>query len=148
MKKVFFRMLPVVATGLVLTACNNAEEVKKQVDEQNAKIQSLVDEKLAGLQTEADAACTALVDSLANAQYEAWVAEEGAKKGGKKPVVKPKPTTTKTETTKKEEPKGGLQGKSDQSQQQTGGIKSKSDENQQAQPGGGGLRQKRDGAPK
>lgn len=100
MKKVFFRMLPVVATGLVLTACNNAEEVKKQVDEQNAKIQSLVDEKLTGLQTEADAACTALVDSLANAQYEAWVAEEGAKKGGKKPVVKPKPTTTKTETTK------------------------------------------------
>lgn len=98
MKKVFFRMLPVVATGLVLTACNNAEEVKKQVDEQNAKIQSLVDEKLAGLQTEADATCTALVDSLANAQYEAWVAAEGAKKGVKKPVAKPKPTTTKTET--------------------------------------------------
>jgi predicted small secreted protein len=97
MKKTFLRMLPVVATGLVLTACNNAEEVKKQVDEQNAKIQSLVDEKLSGLQTEADATCAALVDSLANAKYNEWVATEGKKKGVKS-APKPKPTTTKTET--------------------------------------------------
>jgi len=95
MKKIFFRMLPVVATGVVLTACNNAEEVKKQTDEQNAKIQSLVDEKLAGLQTEADAACTALVDSLATAKYDEWVLAEESKKPGAKPKPKPKPQEPK-----------------------------------------------------
>lgn len=103
MKKIFFRMLPVVATGVVLTACNNAEEVKKQTDEQNAKIQTLVDEKLAGLQTEADATCTALVDSLATAKYDEWVAAE-SKKPGAKPKPKPKPADKpKAEEPKKQE---------------------------------------------
>lgn len=96
MKKIFFRMLPVIATGVVLTACNNAEEVKKQTDEQNTKIQSLVDAKLGELQTQADQECTALVDSLAQAQYGEWYAKEGKKKGVK-PAPKPKP--------KAEEPK-------------------------------------------
>jgi len=104
MKKIFFRMLPVVATGVVLTACNNAEEVKKQTDEQNAKIQTLVDEKLAGLQTEADAACTALVDSLATAKYDEWVLAEESKKPGAKPKPKPKPADKpKAEEPKKQE---------------------------------------------
>lgn len=143
MKKIFFRMLPVIATGVVLTACNNAEEVKKQTDEQNTKIQSLVDAKLGELQTQADQECTALVDSLAQAQYGEWYAKEGKKKGVK-PAPKPK---SKAEEPKKEEPKGGLQGKSDQQQETGGGLKSKSDQNQQAQPGGGGLRQKRDKTP-
>lgn len=103
MKKIFFRMLPVVATGVVLTACNNAEEVKKQTDEQNAKIQSMVDEKLAGLQTEADAACTTLVDSLATAKYDEWVLAE-SKKPGAKPKPKPKPADKpKAEEPKKQE---------------------------------------------
>lgn len=101
MKKIFFRMLPVLATGVVLTACNNAEEVKKQTDEQNAKIQSLVDEKLAGLQTEADAACTTLVDSLATAKYDEWFAAESKKPAAKpKPKPKPKPEEPKKTETK------------------------------------------------
>ena len=99
MKKIFFRMLPVVATGVVLTACNNAEEVQKQKDAEVAKIQALVDEKLAELQTAADAECTALVDSLATAKYDEWVAAESKKKGGVKPKPKPKaPETKKPET--------------------------------------------------
>lgn len=96
MKKIFFRMLPVVATGVVLTACNNAEEVKKQTDEQNAKIQTLVDEKLAGLQAGVDSSCTVYVDSLATAKYDEWVATSAPKKGATKP---------KKADTKKADPK-------------------------------------------
>ena len=98
MKKIFFRMLPVVATGVVMTACNNAEEVKKQTEEQNTKIQSMVDAKLGDLQTQVDQECTALVDSLAQAKYDEWYAAEGKKKGVK-PAPKPKP---KAEEPKKE----------------------------------------------
>jgi hypothetical protein len=103
MKKIFFRMLPVVAAGAVLTACNNAEEVKKKTDEQNAKIQSLVDAKLGELQTKADADCNALIDSLATAKYEAWLATEGKKKGAK-PTPKPAPKPKAEEPKKPAEP--------------------------------------------
>lgn len=100
-----------LAVAIALTSCNNAAEVKKQVDDQNAKIQTLVDEKLNALQQEVDAECTAKVDSAAKVAFEAWQAEEAAaKKGGKKPAVKPKPVTPKKEEPKKEEPKKGFGG--------------------------------------
>ena len=93
-----------LAVAIALTSCNNAAEVKKQVDEQNAKIQTLVDEKLNGLQDQVNAECTTKVDSLANVAYTAWLEEEAAaaKKGGKKPAPKPKPKPVEP---KKEEAK-------------------------------------------
>ncbi|HLP50229.1 MAG TPA: hypothetical protein VK154_05055 [Chitinophagales bacterium] len=94
MKKIFMNLSAgtTLAVAIALTSCNNAAEVKKQVDEQNAKIQTLVDEKLNGLQDQVNAECTAKVDSLANVAYAAWLEEEAAaKKGGKKPAPKPAP---------------------------------------------------------
>lgn len=108
MKKIFMNLSAgtTLAVAIALTSCNNAAEVKKQVDDQNAKIQTLVDEKLNALQQEVDAECTAKVDSAAKVAFETWQAEEAAaKKGGKKPAVKPKPVTPKKEEPKKEEPK-------------------------------------------
>lgn len=97
-----------LAVAIALTSCNNAAEVKKQVDDQNAKIQTLVDEKLNALQQEVDTECAAKVDSAANVAFAAWQAEEAAaKKGGKKPAVKPKPKPVEP---KKEEPKKGFGG--------------------------------------
>lgn len=95
-----------LAVAIALASCNNAEQVKKQVDEQNAKIQTLVDEKLNGLQEQVNAECAAKVDSAANVAFAAYQEEQAAaaKKGGKKPVVKPKPVVKKEEP-KKEEPK-------------------------------------------
>lgn len=79
-----------LAVAIALTSCNNAEQTKKQVDEQNAKIQSQVDEKLGALKTQVDAECTAKIDSIANEKFTAWKAEEAknTKKGGKKPTPK------------------------------------------------------------
>ena len=92
-----------LAVAIALTSCNNAEQVKKQVDEQNAKIQSEVDAKLNGLQDQVNTECAAKVDSLATAAFTAWKEEEAkaAKKGGKKPAPKPKVK----ETPKAEKPK-------------------------------------------
>jgi len=100
MKKIFLNLSAgtTLAVAVALTACNNAEQVKKQVDEQNAKIQSLVDEKLNGLQEQVNAECAAKVDSLANAAYAAWQEEQAKATKGKKPAPK-KPAP------KKEEPK-------------------------------------------
>lgn len=106
MKKIFMNLSvgTTLAVAITLASCNNAEQVKKQVDEQNAKIQSAVDEKLNGLQEQVNTECAAKVDSLANVAYAAWQAEEAAaaKKGGKKPAPKPKPKPVEP---KKEEPK-------------------------------------------
>jgi hypothetical protein len=103
MKRIFMTMTgaATVALAIALNSCNNAEQVKKQVDEQNAKIQTQVDEKLNALQDEANKACSAKVDSLANAKFAEWKAEEEkSHKGGKaKPKPKPKPEP------KKEQPK-------------------------------------------
>jgi len=111
MKKIFMNISAgtTLAVAIALTACNNAEQVKKQVDEQNAKIQSQVDEKLNAVKAQADADCTAKVDSAAQVAFAAWQDEQakGAKKGGKKPAPKPKPK----ETPKKETPKTGNEGK-------------------------------------
>jgi hypothetical protein len=102
MKKIFMTLSAgtTLALAIALGSCNNAEQVKKQVDEQNAKIQSMVDEQLNAAKAEADAACTARIDSSANAEFAAWKEAEAknAKKGGKKPAPKPKET-------KKDEPK-------------------------------------------
>ena len=122
MKKIF--MIFVAGAALALSSCNNAEEVKKQTEEQDAKITALVDEKLAGLQTQVDEECAALVADSAAAAYETWYAAEGKKKGAPKPAAKPKPkptTPTKVEP-KKPETKGDKMGG-------TGGedTKSKSD---------------------
>jgi len=106
MKKIFMNLSAgtTLAVAIALASCNNAEQVKKQVEEQNAKIQTAVDEKLNGLTETVNAECTAKVDSLANAAYATWQAEEAAaaKKGGKKPAPKPKPKPVEP---KKEEPK-------------------------------------------
>ena len=135
-------MIFVAGAALALSSCNNAEEVKKQTEEQDAKITALVDEKLAGLQTQVDEECAVLVADSAAAAYETWYATEGKKKGAPKPAAKPKPAAPVEP--KKEETKGGLQGKSDASQQTGGGLKSNSDQNQTQKPSGGGLREKRD----
>lgn len=105
MKKIFmtFSAVATFSAAIVLTSCNNAEQVKKQVDEQNAKIQSAVDEKLNGLNEEVNKACTATVDSLATVAFDAWQAEEAKAHKGKKPAPKPKPK----EQPKAEVPKKG-----------------------------------------
>lgn len=103
MKKIF--MIFVAGAALALSSCNNAEEVKKQTEEQDAKITALVDEKLAGLQTQVDEECAALVADSATKAYETWYAAEGKKKGAPKPAAKPKP---KPAAPVKEEPKTGL----------------------------------------
>lgn len=94
MKKIFM-ILSASATlmgAVVLTSCNNAEEVKKKTDEQNAAIQAAVDAKLSGLQDQANKDCSAMVDSLANVKFEAWKEEEAkAHKGKSKPKPKPAP---------------------------------------------------------
>jgi hypothetical protein len=102
MKKTLLTIAQVAAIAVIMNSCgSNAEEVKKQVDEQNATIQTKVDEKLAGLQTQVDMECTTLIDSTATAMYNDWYATEGKKKGAKpapKPAPKPKTETKKEET--------------------------------------------------
>ncbi len=105
MKKIFMNISVAATLGVavVLTACNNAEEVKKQVEEQNAAIQTLVDEKLNGLADQVNTECAAKIDSLANAAYATWQEEEAKLAKGKKPVAKkpaPKPVTPKAEPPK------------------------------------------------
>ena len=114
MKKIFMKLSAgtTLAIAIALASCNNAEQVKKQVDEQNAKIQTMVDEKLNGLQEQVNTACAAKVDSLAAVAFATFKEEAAAaaKKGGKKPAVKPKP---KPVVPKKEEPKGNTGKKGD-----------------------------------
>ncbi len=105
MKKIFMNLSAgtTLAVAVALASCNNAEEVKKQVDAQNATIQTLVDEKLNALQEQVNTECAAKVDSLANAAFAVYLEEEAklAKKGGKK-VAPPK---AKPVEPKKAEPK-------------------------------------------
>ena len=101
MKKIYI-ILSAAATvsfASTFTSCSNAEEVKKQQEEQAAKIQMMADEKLNALQEEVTAECASLVDSLANVQYAEFLAS--AKKGVKRAAPKPKPVAP----AKKEEPK-------------------------------------------
>ena len=89
--------------AIALNSCNNAEEVKKQVEAQNAAIQTAVDEKLNALQEQVNTECTTKIDSLANVAFAAYQ-EEAAKlaKSGKKPTVKPKPKPKPVEPKKDE----------------------------------------------
>jgi hypothetical protein len=104
MKKVFMKLSgpAVLALAIALNSCNNAEETKKKVDEQNNQIQTQVDAKLNGLQDQVNMECTAMVDSMATARYNEWMATEGSKKGGKAaPKTKTKKEATKKPTDKK-----------------------------------------------
>ena len=104
MKKTIISTLKVAAVALILASCNNAEEAKKLAEADAAAVQSAVDAKFAELQTEVDANCATLVDSIATEQYNAWVAEVSKKPGAVRPKPKPKPAPTP----KAEEPKTGL----------------------------------------
>ncbi|MBL7777383.1 MAG: hypothetical protein JNK66_03675 [Chitinophagales bacterium] len=97
MKKIVYTIITGTIVAFTLNSCNNAEEIAKQKEAENANIQKLVDEKLSALQTEAEAVCAAKVDSTATALYDEWYAKEGKKKGAK-PAVKPKPAPTPTPT--------------------------------------------------
>ena len=96
MKKIFITLSATVTfvIAITLAGCNSAEQVKKQMDEQNAKIQTLVDEKLAGLEERVNKECAAKVDSLANVAFNAWKEEQtkvkAPKKGGRKQTAKAK----------------------------------------------------------
>ncbi len=98
MKKIFMNISAgtTLAVAVALASCNNAEEVKKQVDAQNATIQTLVDEKLNALTEQVNTECATKVDSLANAAFAVYQ-EEAAKlaKGGKKVAPKKKPAEPK-----------------------------------------------------
>ena len=97
-----------LAIAIALASCNNAEQVKKQVDAQNASIQTLVDQKLNGLQEQVNTACAAKVDSLATAAYTTWKEGEAkAKKGGKKPAPKTKPKAEPKKPETKADKMGG-----------------------------------------
>jgi hypothetical protein len=102
MKKIFLVLGVCGAMAATLSSCNNAAETEKLTNEQNAKIQSLVDEKLTALEGEVAAECDAEVLAAATAEYDALVAAaaKGGKKVAVKPVAKPKPVEAK-----KEEPK-------------------------------------------
>ena len=117
MKKIFMNLTAgtTLAVAIALASCNNAEQVKKQVDEQNAKIQSAVDAKLGGLQDQVNTECAAKVDSLANVAFTAWKEEQAktAKKGGaKKPT--PKKPEPKKEPEKPKDPKVDIGQKTNQ----------------------------------
>jgi len=102
MKKIFLVLGVCGAMAATLSSCNNAAETEKLTNEQNAKIQSLVDEKLTALEAEVAAECDAEVLTAATAQYDSLVlAAAATTKGGKKPVAKPAPKPV----AKKEEPK-------------------------------------------
>lgn len=106
-----------LSAALILGSCDNAAENQKLMDEDNAKIQTMVDEKMAGLQAEADAACAAQVETMATAAYDEWVAANT--KGGKaKPKAPAKPaaapTSGKTESTEKPKGFGGAVESKDQ----------------------------------
>lgn len=105
MKRIFMTLSAsaTLVLAIALISCNNAEEVKKQVEAQNAAIQTAVDEKLNALQEQVNTECTTKIDSLANVAFAAYQ-EEAAKlaKSGKKPTVKPKPKPVEP---KKPEPK-------------------------------------------
>ena len=107
MKKIFLTLFAGAAFSLALTSCNNAAETQKLKDEDNNKIQSLVDEKMKALEEQVNAECQAKIDSAATAEYAVIAA--AAKKGGKVAVKpKPKPQEPKKEEPKKEEPKTGI----------------------------------------
>ena len=97
-KKIFLVLGVCGAMAATISSCNNAAETEKLTNEQNAKIQSLVDERLTALETEVAAECDAEVLTIATAQYDSLVAEAATTKGGKKPAAKPV-------AKKKEEPK-------------------------------------------
>ena len=130
-----------LAVAIALASCNNAEQVKKQVDEQNAKIQTLVDEKLNGLQEQVNTECAAKVDSAANVVFAAYQEElaAAAKKGGKKPVVKPKPVVKKEEPKKEEK---GLKNMTDKANEDGKGLKNLTDKSaeEKKESGKGGLK--------
>ena len=105
-----FTAVATFSAAIILTSCNNAEQVKKQVEEQNAKIQSAVDEQLNGLNEEVNTACAATVDSLATIAFDAWQAEEAKAHKGKKPTPKPAP---KPKETTKVDPKNPKQDRFD-----------------------------------
>lgn len=101
MKKIFMVFAASATVAVALNSCNNAAEVAKQTEEQNAKIQNLVDEKFKALEAEVAAECDTEVAALAQAQFDSLAAAatpvKGVKPAAKKPVAKPTP--------KKEEPK-------------------------------------------
>jgi hypothetical protein len=142
MKKIFMNLSAgtTLAVAVALASCNNAEEVKKQVDAQNATIQTLVDEKLNALTEQVNTECATKVDSLANAAFALYQEEAAklAKKGGKKPAPKPKPTP------KKEEPKKetGMKGLTDKSNEGGKGLKELTDKTAEEKKasGQGGLK--------
>lgn len=101
MKKIFMVFAISASAALALNSCNNAEEVAKQTQEQNAKIQSLLDEKVAALEAEVAAECDSEVAALAQTQYDSLVAV--AAKTGKKVVTTKKPAVK--QEPKKEAPK-------------------------------------------
>ena len=102
MKKIFMNLSAgtTLAVAVALASCNNAEEVKKQVDAQNATIQTLVDEKLNALTEQVNTECATKVDSLATTAFAVYQEEAAklAKKGVKKPAPKPKPAPKKEES--------------------------------------------------
>lgn len=102
MKKIFMVFAISASAALALNSCNNAEEVAKQTQEQNAKIQSLLDEKVAALETEVAAECDSEAATLAQAQFDSLVAV--AAKTGKKVAPVAKKPAVKQEP-KKEAPK-------------------------------------------
>ncbi|HWB64443.1 MAG TPA: hypothetical protein VG603_13085, partial [Chitinophagales bacterium] len=85
MKKIFFVMTTGLA-AIAFTSCNNGQEVQKQKDDENAKIQSMVDEKLNALQADADKACDSTVTAMATVKYNDFLADQK-----KHPGAKPKP---------------------------------------------------------
>ena len=97
-----FSVPATLVLAIALNSCNNAADTKKQVDEQNAKIQSLVDAKMNDLQTAVNQQCAATVDSLANVEYATYL--ETAKVG-KKAVSKVTHKTKAAVEMKKEDAK-------------------------------------------
>ena len=110
MKKIFMTLsaTATLVIAIAFSSCNNAEEVKKQVEEQNATIQTAVDEKLNALQETVNAECTATVDSIANVAYAEFLASaaKNTKGGGKKQLAK-KPVATNPKEDRFKNPNGG-----------------------------------------
>ena len=121
-KNILFVALGSAAIALVMNSCGNQQDVQKQTDEQNAKIQKAVDDKLNSLTYN----CDSIVTVMATAKYDSLMAaEKDAHKGGThKPTPKPKPEEPKKvepSNPKKDKMQGNTQNNVDEKKAKMGG---------------------------
>lgn len=137
MKKQFVSFVIAGMLTGALVSCNNEAENKKLQEADDQAVSTLTQSKLDQLNSSLQAECAAKVEEAAKLKFDSLQAaalasaKKPAKPAARKPAPAPAPAPAK--------PSSGLQSQSDANK---GSISTKSDQNF------GGLRSKRDGAPK